>query len=213
MTSHDVVDVVRRAYGERSIGHLGTLDPFATGLLILLLGHSTRLATFIEHEPKVYRATIRFGAETTTDDVMGEVTTTAPVPPLEAIRDAIPKFVGEIDQVPPAFSAKKIDGVRAYEKARAGESVDLQPSRVRVDAWHIDAERLPELDVTITCGPGTYIRALARDLGRVTGSAAHLTVLRRTQCGEFSVDDAATIDAIRSPERPPIKPLRVVVGD
>src|SRR5689334_11715373 len=114
MTSHDVVLLVRRAYGERSIGHLGTLDPFATGLLILLLGRSTRLATFIETEPKVYEATIRFGAETDTDDCTGSIIREAPLPSQEKINSVIPTLTGRISQVPPAYSAKSVDGTRAY---------------------------------------------------------------------------------------------------
>lgn len=215
MTSHDVVDVVRRAYGERSIGHLGTLDPFATGLLVLLLGRSTRLATFIENEPKAYEATIRFGAETDTDDCTGTVVKQTASPTIEQVRAAIPSLTGEIDQVPPAYSAKKVDGVRAYDMARDGVAVELAPSRVRVDAWDVSGVRHEEgalvIDVAIQCGGGTYIRALARDVGRATGSAAHLTALRRTRSGPFDVREAATLDTIRSEARPPVRTLRVVV--
>jgi len=213
MTSHDVVLIVRRAYGERSIGHLGTLDPFATGLLVLLLGHSTRLATFIENEPKVYDATIRFGAETDTDDCTGAVTRSvdkgAEMPDRDRIADAIQRLTGEIQQVPPAYSAKKVNGTRAYDIAREGGEVELPPVPVTVHEWRINDVREQELDVTIVCGGGTYIRALARDLGRLTGSAAHLTTLRRTQSGAFHVTDAATMDTIRTTP-PPIRRLRVV---
>jgi tRNA pseudouridine55 synthase len=216
MTSHDVVLIVRRAYGERSIGHLGTLDPFATGLLVLLLGHSTRLATFIENEPKEYEATIRFGFETDTDDCTGVVLRSvdhaplASMPSEEAIAKAIALLTGEIQQVPPIYSAKKINGTRAYDIAREGGEVQLAPVPVTVHEWRITAIRENELDVTITCGGGTYIRALARDLGRLTGSAAHLTALRRTRSGPFDVRDAATIEAIRSSQRPPVRRLRVI---
>lgn len=209
MTSHDVVLAARRAYGERSIGHLGTLDPFATGLLVLLLGRATRLATFIDNEPKVYDATIRFGAETDTDDLTGTVTRTAPPPDIEAVRATLPSLTGEIEQIPPAYSAKKVDGEPAYRAARAGEDVVLRPARVRVDRWQIRAESHDELQVTITCGGGTYIRALARDLGRLTGSAAHLTALRRTQSGPFDVADAVTIDQLRTAP-PRVRALRIV---
>ena len=197
VTSHDVVQLVRRAYGERSIGHLGTLDPFATGLLILLLGRSTRLATFIDTEPKVYEATIRFGAETDTDDCTGAVIREAAAPSPEAVRQAIPELTGTISQKPPAYSAKSVDGVRAYDAARRGEAIDLPPAQVQVMEWVIREERDCEMDVTITCGTGTYIRALARDLGRATGSAAHLSALRRIRSGLFDVRDAATFDDIR----------------
>jgi tRNA pseudouridine55 synthase len=209
VTSHDVVQLVRRAYGERSIGHLGTLDPFATGLLILLIGHSTRLATFIETEPKVYRATIRFGAEMDTDDCTGTMIREADAPTSDAIHAAIPSLTGKISQVPPAFSAKSVDGVRAYDAARRGEALDLKPADVEVFGWTIDAERDGEIDVTITCGTGTYIRALARDLGRATNSAAHLTSLRRLKSGAFDVADAATFETICT-VRPALRKLSVV---
>jgi tRNA pseudouridine55 synthase len=212
VTSHDVVQLARRVYGERSIGHLGTLDPFATGLLILLLGRSTRLATFLDTEPKVYDATIRFGAETDTDDCTGIVTREAPVPTREAIETGQRALTGNIRQVPPAFSAKSVDGVRAYEAARKGEPMDLEPVQVDVDEWLIRAERPGEIDVTITCGTGTYVRALARDLGRSTGSAAHLSALRRLRSGRFDVRDAATLDDLRTAP-PPLRGLVVRTTD
>jgi len=209
MTSHDVVLLVRRAYGERSIGHLGTLDPFATGLLILLLGRSTRLATFIETEPKVYEATIRFGSETDTDDSTGTVIREASPPSSSDVNSAIPSLTGIISQVPPAYSAKSVDGTRAYDAARKGEPMELAPVEVNVSEWDVRAARPDEIDVTITCGTGTYIRALARDLGRITGSAAHLSSLRRIRSGEFDVADAATIEQIKH-SAPAVKGLRVV---
>lgn len=209
MTSHDVVLAARRAYGERSIGHLGTLDPFATGLLVLLLGRSTRLATFIENEPKVYEATVRFGTETDTDDLTGTTVRTAPLPSRAAVLEAIPALTGEIEQIPPAYSAKKVDGEPAYRAARAGEEVVLRPVRVRVDEWSVRAQSDDELHAAITCGGGTYIRALARDLGRAVGSAAHLVALRRTRSGPFDVADAVTLEQLRSAP-PPVRALRVV---
>ena len=210
MTSHDVVDVARRAYGERSIGHLGTLDPFATGLLVLLFGRSTRLATFIENEPKQYEATFAFGSETDTDDVTGETTGTAPLPQRERVLEAIAQLTGEIEQIPPAYSAKKVAGRVAYDAAREGAPLTLAPARVTVERWDVRALGDETLDATITCGGGTYIRALARDLGRLSGSAAHLTALRRTRSGEFDVADAVPLDALRvSP--PPLRRLRIVV--
>lgn len=210
MTSHDVVDVARRVYGERSIGHLGTLDPFATGLLVLLFGRSTRLATFIENEPKEYDATIRFGAETDTDDVTGEVTVTAPLPERERVLAAMESLTGDVEQIPPAYSAKKVAGRIAHDAAREGAPLTLAPVRVRVDAWHVRAVTDEEISVTIVCGGGTYIRALARDLGRLAGSAAHVTALRRTRSGPFDVRDAVPLDVVRL-SRPPLRRLRVVV--
>jgi tRNA pseudouridine55 synthase len=211
VTSHDVVQLARRAYSERSIGHLGTLDPFATGLLVLLLGRSTRLATFICTEPKVYEATIRFGAETDTDDCTGAVVREASAPSREAIDEAIESLTGKISQVPPAFSAKSVDGVRAYDAARRGEPMDLAAVDVDVSEWVIRNARESEIDVTITCGSGTYIRALARDLGRKTSSAAHLSALRRIRSGPFDVGDAVTLDDIRE-QAPPLQTLMVVAS-
>jgi tRNA pseudouridine55 synthase len=210
ITSHDVVDIARRAYGEKSIGHLGTLDPFATGLLVLLLGRATRLATFIENEPKVYDATISFGNETDTGDPTGDVIRSAPLPSPAAVLDAIPSLTGEILQVPPEFSAKKVLGAPAYRAARAGASVVLAPAPVKVHEWQVESLTDHELRVSISCGGGTYVRALARDLGRACNSAAHLVALRRTRSGEFDVADAASIDDLRSSHRPPIRRLRVV---
>lgn len=210
VTSHDVVQLARRVYGERSIGHLGTLDPFATGLLVLLFGRSTRLATFIVTDPKVYDATIRFGTETGTDDCTGSVTREAPPPAAEAIRNAFPGLTGSIMQVPPAYSAKSVDGTRAYDAARRGEPLELAPVNVIVHEWTVEDERDGEIDVRITCGAGTYIRALARDLGRATGSAAHLVSLRRLRSGPFDVADAATVDLLRN-SPPALRPLKVVV--
>ena len=131
MTSHDVVQRVRRVYGERSIGHLGTLDPFATGLLILLLGRATRLATFIDAEPKVYQAVIRFGEETDTDDATGTVIRTGAQPTTRAVKGAVASLTGTLSQVPPAYSAKSVDGTRAYDAARRGEPLQLPDSAIR----------------------------------------------------------------------------------
>ncbi|HMI49600.1 MAG TPA: tRNA pseudouridine(55) synthase TruB, partial [Gemmatimonadaceae bacterium] len=209
MTSHDVVQHVRRIYGERSIGHLGTLDPFATGLLVLLLGRATRLATFIDAEPKVYEAKIKFGEETDTDDSTGTVIRTAE-PPREAdVRAAVKSLTGTISQVPPAYSAKSVDGTRAYDAARRGEPLDLAAVNVTVHSWELGKITDEALTAVITCSSGTYIRALARDLGRLTFSAAHLESLRRTRAGAFDVRDAAMLDSLAdSPAR--VRPLRVV---
>lgn len=197
VTSHDVVLVARRATGEARIGHAGTLDPFATGLLVLLLGRATRLLPYLDAEPKVYEASVRFGIETDTDDLGGTVLRREAPPPRDAIDVAIRTLTGEFDQVPPAYSAKRVAGRRAYDLARAGEDVTLAPARVRVHSWEVLAFRGDALDVRITCGGGTYIRALARDLGRLTDSAAHLTSLRRMASGAFDVRDAASIDDLR----------------
>ena len=209
MTSHDVVQHVRRIYGERSIGHLGTLDPFATGLLVLLLGRATRLATFLDIEPKVYETTISFGTETDTDDQTGTVIRTAPAPAEGDVRSGLAKLTGRIAQVPPAYSAKSVDGTRAYDAARRGEPLDLRATDVTVHSWQITELRQNTLSAVVTCSGGTYIRALARDLGRLTGSAAHLASLRRTRVGEFDVRNAATLEVLRAGAAR-VRPLRVV---
>jgi tRNA pseudouridine55 synthase len=209
LTSHDVVAIVRRAVGERRIGHAGTLDPFATGLLVLLLGRGTRLLPYIDGEPKVYEAEIAFGTETDTDDATGKPSRSAPLPSRAAVNAAISSLTGTFDQLPPAFSAKKVGGRRAYAAARAGAPVELRPATVTVHSW----ERLRETDtmlgVRITCAGGTYIRALARDLGRLSGSAAHLRQLRRVRSGPFVVDNATPLETVR--ERPPA-PLPLVAA-
>ena len=198
MTSHDVVGVARRALGERRIGHAGTLDPFATGLLVVMVGRATRLLPYVSGEPKVYDAVIRLGTETDTDDCTGVPTREAPLPAPEAVRAAVATLTGPIDQVPPAYSAKKVDGVRAYAAARRGAPIDLAPARVHVHDWTVREQQGTDLHVTITCGGGTYIRALARDLGRLAASAAHLASLRRTRSGVFDVADAVPLDVLRT---------------
>ena len=200
VTSHDVVNVARRALGESRIGHAGTLDPFATGLLVVLVGRATRLLPHVSGDPKVYEATIRFGAETETEDLLGAVTREAPPPDEAAVRAAFPALTGEIAQVPPAYSAKRVQGRRAYDLARAGVAVELAAARVRVDRWELLAWREGppvEADVRVTCGGGTYVRSLARDVARRAGSAAHLRGLRRVRSGAFDVADAVSLDALR----------------
>lgn len=205
MTSHDVVARARRALGTRKVGHAGTLDPMATGLLVLGVGGATRLLTFITGLGKTYRATIRLGAATTTDDAEGEVVQTADAASLAGVEDAaidagIARLTGEIDQVPSAVSAIKVDGRRAYDRVRAGEDVQLSARRVTVSRFEVALRRRSteaiELDVEVDCSSGTYIRALARDLGRDLGVGGHLTALRRTRIGAFDVSAAVAIEAI-----------------
>jgi tRNA pseudouridine55 synthase len=197
MTSHDVVLAARRAFGESRIGHAGTLDPFATGLLVLLLGRATRLLPHLDGVPKVYDATIVLGSDTETDDPDGTVSRTAPPPSDAAIAAAIPLLTGTLEQVPPIYSAKRVGGRRAYDAARAGVALELAPVRVEVFAWRDVSRRGDVLHATIECGGGTYVRALARDLGRLTGSAAHLGALRRIRSGPFRVGDAVSVDELR----------------
>jgi tRNA pseudouridine55 synthase len=201
ITSHDVVSVARRALGEKRIGHAGTLDPFATGLLVLLTGRATRVLPYVEGEPKEYEATIRWGAETDTDDATGTISRAAPgsMPDRAALDAAIAALTGSIAQLPPDYSAKQVGGRRAHAAARSGAPLSLAPVTVRVHGWTVRAHREgeSETDVAIICGAGTYIRALARDLGRATGSAAHLSALRRTRSGPFDVASATTFADLR----------------
>jgi len=188
ISSHDVVVAARRAFAQPRVGHAGTLDPFATGLLVLLAGRATRLARFLPDEPKVYEALVRFGAETGTEDPQGVVLREAPLPARAALEAAARALVGTIDQVPPTFSAKHVEGARAYELARAGIPVALPAVRVTVHALTLDAcegadDAVARCRLSVTCGGGTYVRSLARDLGRAAGSAAHLEALRRLAAG------------------------------
>lgn len=224
-TSHDVVLRARRALGTSRVGHAGTLDPFATGLLVVLYGRATRLLPHLNGEPKVYEATIRFGAETDTEDLTGTVLREAPAPNQAAVQAAFGALTGKLDQVPPAFSAKRVDGVRAYERARAGEAVVLAPVPIVVHGWELLAWRgagngadaagasaPAEADVRVTCGGGTYVRSLARDLGRSVESAAHLTALRRVASGPFRVTDAQPWDALSQDTVRPHPPLEALAG-
>jgi tRNA pseudouridine55 synthase len=220
VTSHDVVLAARRAFGERRIGHAGTLDPFATGLLVLLLGRATRLLPHLDGVPKEYDAEIVFGRETDTDDLHGVTVREAAAPGDDAVAAALPHLTGALLQVPPAYSAKRVAGRRAYAAARAGEALELAPARVEVFAWRDLRRDGNSLFATIACGGGTYIRALARDLGRLTASAAHLGALRRTRSGPFQVCDAVTLDELTSGRavlRPALDALptlpRVVLAD
>lgn len=198
ITSHTAVDRVRHVLGTRRIGHAGTLDPFATGLLILLVGRATRLLPFLDAEPKVYRATIRFGMRTTTDDLTGEPMQESRLPERATVDRAIASLTGHLLQRPPAFSAKRVGGQRAYKAARRGAPMVLEPVGVTVHAWRVLEWRDNDLDVEIDCSGGTYVRALARDLGEATGSAAHLAALRRLRSGRFGVDEALPLDRIQA---------------
>lgn len=215
ITSHDVVARVRKAAGTRKVGHAGTLDPMATGLLILGINSSTRLLTYIVGADKEYLATIRLGAASTTDDAEGELLAPASQEALdavtsEAIAAGIAELTGEIEQVPSSVSAIKVDGKRAYARVRAGEQVELKPRAVTVSEFELlETRREPgaiDLEVRVVCSSGTYIRSLARDLGAglgvgvgdAAGVGGHLTALRRTRVGAYDVRDAhdlATLDA------------------
>lgn len=194
ISSHDAVARVRRGRGGVRAGHTGTLDPFATGLLVVALGAATRLIRFVPSEPKVYRATIAFGHETDTDDATGHPLGQRPLPDEASIRAALPRLTGQLSQVPPAYSARHVEGRRAYQMAREGVAPVLAPALVTVHSWAIESLTPASLTVTITCGTGTYVRSLARDLGRLCGSAAHCATLRRTRIGPFDVARAVPPD-------------------
>ena len=210
MTSHDVVARARRALGTRKIGHAGTLDPMATGLLVLGVGASTRLLTFMVGLDKTYEATIRLGVSTGTDDAEGEVIAAVAADAVTDadIRTGIDALTGTIDQIPSSVSAIKVDGRRAYDRVRAGEQVELAARTVTVSRFEVrhtrraatdaDGAALPVIDlgVSVDCSSGTYIRALARDLGAALGVGGHLTALRRTRIGPFLVADGTRIDDI-----------------
>lgn len=204
-TSHGIVSVTRKALGTRKVGHAGTLDPMATGLLVLGVGSATRLLTYLVGADKTYTATIRLGASTVTDDAEGDILAQADTGQLSAISDddihrEVLALTGDIDQRPSAVSAIKVDGQRAYARVRAGDEVVLESRRVTVSRFDIhDIRRLDnaiDLDVTVDCSSGTYIRALARDLGESLGVGGHLTALRRTRVGALSVSDACSPDDI-----------------
>jgi len=202
MTSHDVVARIRRLSGTRRVGHAGTLDPMATGVLVVGIERATRLLGYLGATSKEYDATIRLGAATTTDDADGESLGGADASALDAaaVEAALATFVGDLMQVPSAMSAVKVDGKRAYARVRAGETVTLEPRPVRIDALSVLQQRpVPpylDVDVALTCSSGTYVRALARDLGRKLGVGGHLTALRRTRSGAFSLQDAVSLEAL-----------------
>lgn len=226
-TSHDVVARTRRVMNTRKVGHAGTLDPMATGLLVLGVGSSTRLLTYLVGLPKVYAATIRLGAETVTDDREGEVTLAADPERIQALQDerieqGIQKLTGRIMQAPSAVSAIKVDGKRAYDRVRQGEQVELNERPVDITEFSLLGMRratapgsgIPyiELDVVVGCSSGTYIRALARDLGRSLGVGGHLAQLRRLSVGPLSVTGAKLVEAASQSDLiPPVEIAALVM--
>jgi tRNA pseudouridine55 synthase len=211
MTSHDVVARIRRLAGTRRVGHAGTLDPMATGVLVVGVGKATRLLGYLTLTEKQYDATIRLGQSSTTDDAEGEITAGAPAAGLtqETLAQAVSGLTGEIQQVPPAVSAIKVGGQRAYRLARNGATPELKPRPVTVYEFTVTAIRphgvLLDADATVRCSSGTYIRALARDLGDELGTGGHLTRLRRTRVGGYGLEAARTLDQLA--ERFEVMPL------
>ena len=217
LTSHDVVGATRRLAATRKVGHAGTLDPMATGLLLLGIGRATRFLTYLVGADKTYAATIRLGLETTTEDAEGEVTAVhgCRIDDLsgDRLQKALAGLTGQIQQVPSAVSAIKVDGVRAYKRVRDGQDVELEARPVTIHELRLtgeprktithgarsdvsDAVEAVDIDILVSCSSGTYVRALARDLGRALGCGAHLTALRRTAVGPFGIDEARTLAAL-----------------
>jgi tRNA pseudouridine55 synthase len=200
VTSHDVVDVVRRTLGTRKVGHAGTLDPMATGLLLVGVGRATRLLRFLGDLPKTYLGRARLGVQTTTLDADGDVTNEAPVRTTEAaVREAMAGLVGESLQTPPAFSAVKVGGRKLYEAARKGEHVAAAARAIRVDRFDLLAFDAPDAEFRVVCSGGTYVRVLVADVGAGLGCGAHLSRLRRTMIGSFHVADAVAPDEVGEP--------------
>jgi tRNA pseudouridine55 synthase len=205
MTSTHAVSVIKRAFSAAKAGHAGTLDPLATGVLPIALGEATKTVSFVMDGRKAYRFTVRWGAETDTDDAEGTVIATSDKrPDPDAIRRVLPRFTGTVLQTPPKFSALKIAGERAYDLARAGEAVNLEPRPVEIE--RLDLVGIPDPDhaeFEAGCGKGTYVRALARDLGRALGTCGHVTALRRTAVGPFGETDTVDLAALPEPGSPP----------
>ena len=211
-TSHDVVAKLRGVYGQKRVGHAGTLDPDATGVLLVGLGRLTRLLRFLQATDKTYWATIRFGVGTTTLDAAGEVVDRQPMSiTIDQVREATRRFLGEIDQVPPMVSAIKVGGRRLHEIARAGEEVERAPRRVRIDRLDVEAFEpgpYPLATIVMDCGTGTYVRSLAADLGAALGGCAHIEQLRRLQVGSFAISEARSLAAVQEdPEAAVVEPV------
>jgi tRNA pseudouridine55 synthase len=203
MTSHDVVAIARRALGTKKVGHCGTLDPLATGLLLITIGRGTKIQDLLMSEDKEYVGTIRLGEVTDSQDADGQIIETNPVPELsrEQIQRAFDKFKGDFYQMPPMVSAIKKNGVPLYKLARQGKQIEREPRFVRVYAQEIRDVRLPEVDFLVICSKGFYVRTYANDIGRELGCGAHLSVLRRTKSGRFDVDNAVSVDDLKTLSR------------
>lgn len=199
MTSHDVVNRVRRAASTRRVGHAGTLDPLATGVLLVCVGRATRLVEYLVGQPKVYEATIRLGQTTNTYDADGEVIAERPLTfTPQDLENALTQFRGEIEQVPPMFSAIKQDGQPLYKLARQGKEVARKTRQVTIDELSVLEWNAPHLTVRVVCSSGTYIRSLAHDLGEVLDCGGHITILRRTAVGDFGVNTAVSLNDLTS---------------
>ncbi len=200
MTSHDVVAIIRRVLDTRKVGHCGTLDPLATGLLIITIGRGTKIQDLLMSEDKEYEGTIRLGQTTSSQDADGEMVEEKPVPEFtqDQLEDAFGKFQGDFYQTPPMVSAIKKDGVPLYKLARQGKTVEREPRLVHVYGHQILRVGLPEIDFRVVCSKGFYVRTYAHDIGGLLGCGAHLKALRRTASGKFRVDGVLTVDELRT---------------
>jgi tRNA pseudouridine55 synthase len=214
-TSHDVVGKLRKVYGQRRIGHAGTLDPDATGVLLVGLGRATRLLRYLSEDGKAYRGRIVFGIATSTLDAAGEIVDQRPMAVTRADVDRVlPRFLGDIEQIPPMVSAVKVGGRRLHQLARAGTEVDRAPRPVRIDRLEVEGFEpgpYPEATVLVECGSGTYVRTLAADLGTALGGCAHLAELRRLRVGSFGLDEAHTLADIEAAPDAFVLPLAVAM--
>ena len=203
MTSHDVVAIVRRALDTKKVGHCGTLDPLATGLLIVVIGRGTKIQDLLMSEDKEYVGTLKLGEMTDSQDADGQITETRPVPELsrERIEEAFAKFDGDFYQMPPMVSAIKMGGVPLYKMARQGKTVEREPRFVHIFAHEIKNIVLPEIEFRVVCSKGFYVRTYAFDIGNDLGCGAHLKTLRRTKSGKFNLDHAVTIDDLKTKPR------------
>ena len=215
MTSHDVVDRVRRKLKMKRIGHAGTLDPLATGLLIILVGKATKLSQYLMSLDKVYEGTITLGVATNTYDAEGEVMTTIPVPELtmDEVSKTLGSFLGDQYQTPPMFSAVKIDGQPLYKLARKGVEVEREPRFIRISKFEATRFESPEIDFTLNCTKGTYVRTLASDIGEKLDCGAHLSSLRRTASDRFHIKDSITLEAFREADRETISKVLIAKND
>jgi tRNA pseudouridine55 synthase len=198
VTSRDVVNRVQRLVKPHKVGHCGTLDPLATGVLVIAIGPATRLVEYVQRMPKTYCGTFLLGRSSDTEDIEGQVVEVpaAPIPTEEQLQAALPKFVGTIQQMPPAYSALKVAGQRSYDLARRGKSVDLQPRPAEIYALELIRYEYPELELRIRCGSGTYVRSLGRDLGRALGTEAVMSALRREAIRAFRAEEGLTPDVL-----------------
>ena len=222
MTSHDVVNRIRRLYGTRRVGHTGTLDPLATGVLVVLVGRAAKAAEYLTADSKEYIATLRLGITTDTEDITGTVLTRADptvMPTTEQVRAILPSFTGEIMQVPPMYSAVKINGVPCYKLARKGQEVERKARHVNVLSYNITRIDLAaaEVDFTVHCSKGFYVRTYAHDIGQHLGCGAHLTALRRIRSGHFDIAQAVDVPTLKAAGRDELLsrllPLEQVLAD